>query len=152
MSAKGRPLAAVTAVLIAGGALVWISAGNLGENLVYYWSPTELNGAGDKAAGATVRLGGLVQPGSVDWDPDSQRLSFRISDGTEEVRVVSNGSPPQMFREGIGVVVEGQLQGADVFHTDRVMVKHSNEYRAPDDAQMPSVEEMYRTIVAEGPS
>lgn len=150
MSGKGRPLAAVAAVLVAGSALVWVSAGSLGENLVYYWSPTELVDAGQSAKGATVRLGGMVQPGSVDWNPDNQHLAFSISDGTQEVAVVSTGAPPQMFREGIGVVVEGQVDGSAVFHTDRVMVKHSNEYRAPDDANMPSVEEMYKTIVAEG--
>jgi cytochrome c-type biogenesis protein CcmE len=49
-----------------------------------------------------------------------------------------------MFREGIGVVVEGRLQGDGTFETDRVMIKHSNEYRAPEDGESP--DEVYKTL------
>jgi cytochrome c-type biogenesis protein CcmE len=143
-----RPLLAAGALAIAGGAMAWLSFGSLGENLVYYWSPTELAAAGESAQGATVRLGGLVQPGTMQWDADTQVLDFRVSDGNEEVQVHSVGSPPQMFREGIGVVVEGTVDGAGVFQTDRVMVKHSNEYKAPEDGEMPSTADMYGTLAS----
>lgn len=137
-AAKQR-LAAVVAILVAVGALAWLSWGNLGENLVYYWSPSEVVGNASKAAGATVRLGGLVVPGSFDAAKCDPGCTFRVTDGREEVTVVSEGLPPQMFREGQGVVVEGVYGEDGVFRTDRIMVKHSNEYQAPQEGEMPDV-------------
>lgn len=143
------PVVALIALTLGGGALWFVSTGmgGLSEDLVYYWSPTELQDAGDKAYSATVRLGGMVEQGSVDWSPGEQTLKFRLTDGDATVLVHSTGSPPQMFKEGIGVVVEGQYDPQGVFHTDRVMIKHSNEYRAPDEGEHPS--KMFETLAAE---
>jgi cytochrome c-type biogenesis protein CcmE len=143
------PVIAILALGLAGGALWFVGSGmgGLSENLVYYWSPTELVQAGSKAHAATIRLGGLVEPGSMDWDPGKQRLAFRVTDGANTVPVSCTGAPPQMFREGIGVVVEGEFSHEGVFHTDRVMVKHSNEYRAPEDGEHP--EQVFKTLVEE---
>lgn len=134
-----RLILAFAALGLAGGALLVVVfsdqlAGDVfgKENLVYYWSPTELVAAGDKGRRATVRLGGMVRPGD---DPEWDRklpLEFYVEDAAERVKVRSTGAPPQMFREGIGVVVEGRLSDDGVFETDRVMVKHSNEYRVPE--------------------
>jgi cytochrome c-type biogenesis protein CcmE len=132
-----RLFIAIGAVGVAGGALALVGMGSLGDDIVYYWSPSELQAHGDSAKEATVRLGGVVVPGSVDWNRDASRLAFKISDGVAEVPVSCTGAPPQMFREGIGVVVEGKLQADGVFHTQRVMVKHSNEYRAPAEGAAP---------------
>ena len=129
---KSGPLFAIGALAVAGAALAFVAYGNLGENLVYYWSPTELAQAGDKAIGATVRLGGQVEPGSISWAP-GQPGTFRVTDGKSSVTVATSGIPPQMFREGIGVVVEGEYASDGQFHTERIMVKHSNEYRAPSE-------------------
>lgn len=136
---RQRILAGVGALAVAAGALAFLVWGNLEENVVYYWSPSELVEHGDKALEATVRLGGLVVPASVDWKPETQQLAFQITDGSQTIPVQCTGAPPQMFREGIGVVVEGQMQLDGIFRTDRVMVKHSNEYRAPEDGQMPAM-------------
>jgi cytochrome c-type biogenesis protein CcmE len=131
-----RRLFGLGALLVAGSALGWLAYGNLGENLVYYWSPTELVAHGAAAQDVTVRIGGLVVPGTFDLEKCNPHCHFRITDGRTELRVASTGLPPQMFREGIGVVVEGRLQG-EVFATDRILVKHNNEYRAPGEGQMP---------------
>ena len=146
--AMKRRLFGLGAVTVAGAALAYISMADLGENLVYYWSPTELI-QNAHAEDALVRLGGMVVAGSLDWDRDNQRATFAVTDGQNQVPVSCKGNPPQMFREGIGVVVEGRLQGDGIFHTERVMVKHSNEYRAPDDGEHPA--EVYKTLVAEEP-
>ena len=128
-------LIALGAVLVAGGALSFIAFGNLGKNLVYYWTPGEMLAKGDRAYGATIRLGGMVQRGSLRWDPEHTRLSFRVAEGTQpdapSVLVSSSEVPPQMFREGIGVVVEGTYDRSGVFTSHRLMVNHSNEYRPP---------------------
>ena len=143
-SASQRRLALVASLLVAGAALAFVSFGNIGENLVYYWNPTQLVEAGDKSIGATIRLGGVVKGGTVDWQPDEEALAFVVSDGTEEVSVECSGAPPQMFREGIGVVVEGTMTQGGVFKSSRLMVKHSNEYKAPKEGA--SVEDLYETV------
>jgi len=122
----------ILAILIAGGAVAYLSFGGIGENLVYYWTPTELAEHGDQAQGAVVRLGGMVEAGSLKWDKAANDLRFKVSDGTTSIDVHGTGVPPQMFREGIGVVVEGTMGGNDVFESNRLLVKHDNEYQAPD--------------------
>lgn len=134
-----RLVLAFGALAVAGGALLFIVfsdrlAGSVfgEENLVYYWSPTELQQAGQAAERSTIRLGGMVRPGDDPaWD-QKLPLEFYIEDATTRVKVRSTGAPPQMFRAGIGAVVEGRLTSDGVFETDRVMVKHSNEYRVGD--------------------
>lgn len=133
-----RRLFGLGAILVVVAMLVGLSFGNLGQNVVYYWSPTELVQKRDEAQGQTVRLGGLVMPGTFDLAACDPGCSFRITDGRTEVAVETEGVPPQMFRAGIGVVVEGQLHG-DVFRTDRVMIKHSNEYQAPEGGEKPDM-------------
>lgn len=139
-----RRLFLVGALAVAGAALGVISFGNIGENLVYYWDPTQLVEAGDKGVGATVRLGGLVKAGTVDWRQAEAQLHFAVTDGKNDVSVHATSAPPQMFREGIGVVVEGTMTKAGVFEADRLMVKHSNEYRAPEAGKAPG--DVYKTV------
>lgn len=129
--AMKKRLFGVGAVAIALGALGWLSMSNLGDNLVYYWSPTQLKQEAN-AADAVVRLGGMVVAGSYNWNQDTQVLTFDLTDGTTVVSVVNNGNPPQMFREGIGAVVEGKIGPDGKFHSDKVMVKHDNQYKAPE--------------------
>jgi cytochrome c-type biogenesis protein CcmE len=143
---KQRRLFLVGALTIAAAGLGFVAFGNIGENLVYYWDPSQLVAAGDKSYGATIRLGGVVKEGTMNWNPDASELEFVVSDGTEEVHVHCTSAPPQMFREGIGVVVEGTMTKADVFESNRLMVKHSNEYKAPEEGA--TVEELYKTVEA----
>jgi len=107
-----------------------IATTGISRNLVYYWSPTDITHAGDKAYGATIRLGGQVAPGSVRMGNGSL-TDFDVTDHNATIHVKSSGVPPQMFREGIGVVVEGTMVRGGYFQSDRLMVRHSNEYRAP---------------------
>ena len=141
-------LIAVGAIAVAAAALAWIAFGSIGENLVYYWKPSEMAAQGPKAYGATVRLGGVVVPGSVAWNSEHTIVSFQVADthapDAVKVNVRSEQVPPQMFREGIGVVVEGTLSKSGVFEADRLMVKHSNEYRAPVAGQAPH--DLYKTV------
>ena len=68
---------AVVAIAIAGAAFAFISLGGLGENLVYYWGPTELRANADKAVGATIRLGGQVARGTIQFD-GTNKLNFEV--------------------------------------------------------------------------
>jgi len=132
-------IAAIAAILI------FLAVGGIGENLVYYWSPSELVTAGDGAYGATVRLGGLVAPGSV-VRGNGLALEFAVTDGKEKIAVRAEAVPPAMFREGIGVLVEGHLANDGVFETQRLMVKHDNEYQPPGEGDEKSMDELVETL------
>jgi cytochrome c-type biogenesis protein CcmE len=121
----------IGAFAVAAAAFIVIAAGGINKNLVYYWTPTDLVANGDKAYGATIRLGGMVAPGSVKNRSGVSGLEFDVKDATKIVHVKSAGVPPQMFRENIGVVVEGTMTRNGYFQCNRLMVSHSNEYRAP---------------------
>lgn len=129
-SSTRKPLA-IGALVILVAAFGYLTYSGVEDNLVYFLTPAELIAKGDKAIDRPVRLGGQVVPGSVVWNADSIELTFRVTDGTQEIAVHSTGAPPQMFRAGIGVVVEGKLARNSVFESHSLMVKHSNEYRAP---------------------
>ena len=115
------------------GVLSYLAFGSIGNNLVYYWSPTELIAAGAKAQGATVRLGGLVQAGSVKPDGTATLFTVQAEDLVTSVQVRSEAIPPAMFREGIGVVVEGSMGPDAVFVSKKLMVKHDENYVRPTD-------------------
>ena len=144
MKQQQRRLFLILSLLVAGGALAFVSLGNIGENLVYYWNPTEVLEQKEAAYGATIRMGGVVKAGSLDWNENSNELNFELSDGTSIIKVHASGAPPEMFREGIGVLVEGTMVQGGTFESDRLMVKHSNEYKAPEEGK--SVEELYETV------
>jgi cytochrome c-type biogenesis protein CcmE len=145
-SSKRRTrLVAVGALAIAAVAFAAISLGGLGENLVYYWGPTELHDAKDKAIGATIRLGGQVVKGSIQYDEGTSNLAFEVTDGVKQVAVRSHGVPPQMFREDIGVIVEGTMTKEGHFQSHRLMVSHGNEYKAPEPGEEIDTEALIRS-------
>lgn len=136
---------------IIGGAVVivavfgWLLFGGLEKNVVFFLTPKELLAKGTEGIGVPVRLGGQVKPGSVKWDPQTLNLRFTVTDGAREMQVHSTGAPPQMFRDGMGVVVEGRVGAGGVFEATGLMVKHSNEYRAPKPGE--EAHEKYKTLI-----
>jgi cytochrome c-type biogenesis protein CcmE len=142
--------------IVAIGALVlsgfgYLIYGGIGNNLVYFLTPDELIQRGESVYDAPVRLGGMVVPGTVEWDADAIDLRFAMvaeEDAREQVRVHSTKAPPQMFREGMGVVVEGRMRANGVFEASNLMVMHSNEYRAPEHGEKPA--DVYRSLVPDG--
>lgn len=138
------------ALLVAGAALALIAWGKIGDNLVYYWSPAEMLAQGDKAYGPTIRLGGVVAKDSIKWNEQHTALTFDVANGKEatdaKVTVSCTETPPAMFRENIGVVVEGTWDKSRVFHSNRLMVSHSNEYRPPKEGE--STKDWQKTLEA----
>jgi cytochrome c-type biogenesis protein CcmE len=136
---------------IIGGAAVivavfaWLLFGGLQKNVVFFLTPQELLAKGNEGVGVPVRLGGQVKPGSLKWDAKTLDLRFTVTDGAREMLVHSTGAPPQMFREGMGVIVEGRQGAGGVFEATSLMVKHSNEYRAPKPGE--EAHEKYKTLI-----
>jgi cytochrome c-type biogenesis protein CcmE len=120
----------VGAFAVAAIAFAVIAASGINKNLVYYWTPSDLYANGEKAYGATIRLGGMVAKGSIHRIGGSA-VEFDVKDHTRVVHVKTTTVPPQMFRENIGVVVEGTMVKGGYFQSNRLMVSHSNEYKAP---------------------
>jgi cytochrome c-type biogenesis protein CcmE len=139
-----RPWILAGAVVILA-VFAWLLFGGLQKNVVFFLTPQELLAKGNEGLGVPVRLGGQVKPGSLKWDARALDLRFTVTDGAREIQVHSTGAPPQMFREGMGVIVEGRVGAGGVFNATNLMVKHSNEYRAPKPGE--EAHEKYKTLI-----
>jgi cytochrome c-type biogenesis protein CcmE len=131
------------------GVFAWLTFGGLRDNVVFFLTPQELLAKGTEGMDVPVRLGGMVKAGSVKWNPDSLTLRFIVADSAREIGVNSTGAPPQMFRDGMGVIVEGRLGRDTVFQATNLMIKHSEEYRAPKPGEAPH--DKYKTLIKSAP-
>lgn len=101
---------------------------NLSASLVYYNTPAEV--VEREASSERLRLGGRVEPGTVVDEGES--VTFRVQDCDTSIQVIHQGVPPQLFQEGIGVVLEGAWTG-EAFESDTMLVKHDEQYRSDDE-------------------
>jgi cytochrome c-type biogenesis protein CcmE len=134
------------ALLVAAVAFSVIAGSGISQNLVYYWTPSDLRAAGDKAYGSTIRLGGMVAPDSIRKGSGSSAVEFDVKDATGLVHVKLSGAPPQMFRENIGVVVEGTMVRGGWFQSNRLLVSHNNQYSPPTSGHPVDQKELERLI------
>jgi cytochrome c-type biogenesis protein CcmE len=132
---RGRRWGVLLGVAVVVAVIGYLAFSSVGNALVYYVTPTELLARPDPI-GETVRLGGLVKVGSISGEaPD---LSFVLTDGTTEIRVHAVSAPTRSFREGIGAVVEGELNSEGEFEATQVIVKHDENYVAPSEGGLPT--------------
>ncbi len=125
----------LTFVFIAMGLLAAASALVLTafeENIVFFYSPTDIKEK-NLADGRRIRLGGLVEEGSVE-KTEGAVVQFRVTDLTTAQAVSFKGILPDLFREGQGVIAEGKLEGG-VFRADEVLAKHDETYMPPEVAE-----------------
>ncbi len=115
-------------VLIVGGALAYLALGNFGDNLVYFFTPSEVAAFAPDYYGKKVRVGGMVVRGSVKADPDRLGMTFALTDGEATIPVTFAGIPPDLFKEGQGAVVEGHWTDQRRFQSTFIMAKHSEDY------------------------
>jgi cytochrome c-type biogenesis protein CcmE len=127
-------LRVVVILVLVAGSLAWVGTNALSGNLVYYVTPTELLQQ-HPDPGERLRLGGQVVPGSV-RDAD-HGVDFVVTDGTTRMTVDHTGGTPALFRNGIGVVLEGTYGADGAFHSDTMLIKHSEEYRPPGPGETP---------------
>lgn len=98
----------------------------LGQKTSYFYMPADLADA-DVTPGQRIRLGGLVEAGSV-LRGQGTEIQFSVGDGEAVIKVAYNGILPDLFREGQGVVTEGVLEGDGAFRADTVLAKHDETY------------------------
>jgi len=138
-----------TKLLLGGGLIVaafaYLINSGIREAAVYYITPSELKAKGGTVTDRSLRLGGMVVPGSLHWEPKTLKLTFRLTDGKEEVAVEHTGSPPDLFKEGAGAVVEGKCTADGPFQSSMIMAKHSEEYTPPKNGEG-SAQHIHQTV------
>jgi cytochrome c-type biogenesis protein CcmE len=131
MTRKRRRLIAVLGGLALLGTASGLVLDAFSDNLVFFYSPTDLH---TKAINETrrMRIGGLVELGTVKHESDGKTTLFSVTDGKYAVPVTYGGALPDLFREGQGVVIEGKLGHDGVFHAASVLAKHDERYMPPE--------------------
>ncbi len=131
MTRKRRRLIYVLAglVLLAGAAAIVLSV--LSDNLVFFYSPTDLV-TKDVPNGRRLRIGGLVADHSVRRAADGKTVTFDVTDKAHQVAVIYAGALPDLFREGQGVVVEGVREPDGTIMASNVLAKHDERYMPPE--------------------
>lgn len=118
--------------LIAGIAVaVGLTTYALRQNINLFYDPSQIS-AGEAPVDVRIRAGGMVEEGSVERDPDSLQVEFRVTDFSASVPVVYVGILPDLFAEGQGVVAMGKLDGEGRFVADQVLAKHDENYMPPE--------------------
>jgi cytochrome c-type biogenesis protein CcmE len=123
---KGRRLALIAAALGVVAAAVGLAFYALNDNIVFFYSPSEILQK-NVQAGARLRVGGLVESGSV-VKSAGDKLDFSITDGANQVKVSYEGLPPDLFREGQGIVAEGVLEAPGRLRAETILAKHDERY------------------------
>jgi len=127
---KKRRLMFALVLVVAGGALAVGVVYQLGQNTMYFRSPSDV-AQGQVHKGAAFRLGGLVADGSVRHGTDAG-VYFAVTDGKSTVPVEYHGVLPALFREGQGVVALGSLNAGGTFTATEVLAKHDEKYMPPE--------------------
>jgi cytochrome c-type biogenesis protein CcmE len=131
-SRKKKRLAILLVGLAAlGGATAMVLAA-FRDNLVFFYSPSELVARPALTSGR-IRIGGLVETQSVEHQ-DGRQVNFRVTDGKTDIAVSYDGVLPDLFREGQGVVAEGRVRGG-VFVANTILAKHDEKYMPPEVAK-----------------
>ncbi len=127
MKARARFVAGGLVIL---AALTYMVYAGVTQSSVYFVTPSELlaSPSTDKA----YRVGALVEKGTLKWEPRTLQLTFVLTDGKASIPVRHRGTPPDLFGEGRGAVVEGRWTPEGYFKATSILAKHSEEYKAPD--------------------
>jgi cytochrome c-type biogenesis protein CcmE len=141
MNRRGKFIAGGAVIL---GALVYMIYAGVTQSAVYFVTPSELTA--QPVTGKAYRVGGVVEKGTLKWEPRTLDLSFQLSDGKALLPVRHKGTPPDLFGEGRGAVVEGTWINDGYFKASTILAKHSEEYKAPDGTTEAQQREMMRTL------
>jgi len=131
MKPRHKRLVAIAAGIAALGIAAALVLAAFQKNLVFFFTPSQV-AANEAPQGRTFRIGGMVEKGSL--KRDGVEVSFVVTDTAKTIPVVYKGALPDLFREGKGVVAQGQLGPDGVFHAREVLAKHDENYMPPEAA------------------
>lgn len=129
MKPKNQRLALILAAALAVLAAVLLAMWGLKDRAAYFYTPADI-AAGKASPNTAMRLGGMVEQGSVRKAADGVTINFVVTDGQARTPVNFRGIVPDLFREGSGVVAEGRLSGG-TFVADNILAKHDERYMPP---------------------
>ena len=133
---RKQRLVVVMFLLVGAGVTVGLTLMALNENLNLFYPPDQIVG-GEAPTGSRIRAGGMVMAGSVARQPNGLDVRFVLTDYEgSDFQVRYSGILPDLFREGQGVLVQGQLGPDGVFQADEVLAKHDENYMPPELAGM----------------
>lgn len=127
---KRRRIAFVACLLIGGAGAAALAIGALKDNVLYFYSPSDIR-TKHIGAGTAFRVGGLVVPHSIRHD-QGLAMHFEVTDGKNAIPVDYKGDVPSLFREGQGCVAIGRLDDKGVFKADQILAKHDEKYMPPE--------------------
>jgi cytochrome c-type biogenesis protein CcmE len=130
MKPKTQRLVLVAAAIAALLAAVLLAMWGLRDRAAYFYTPADI-AAGKAAPGQAIRLGGMVQKGSLQRMSDGLTIRFTVTDGDSKTPVVYRGIVPDLFREGSGVVAEGRIERG-TFVANNILAKHDERYMPPE--------------------
>ena len=131
MTAKSKRLVIIACIAALLGIAVMLVLGALRDNIVFFYTPSEISQS-KLQSGQSLRLGGLVKDGSVEIE--GMQSVFIVTDGTVDITVKYDNALPSLFREGQGVVTEGQIENG-VFIAQNVLAKHDENYMPAEVAE-----------------
>ena len=117
-------------LLVSAAVVVFIVLKSLQENVVYFFSPTEIYNKQNISFNKKIRIGGLVKEGSL--INNQALINFIVTDLNNEIMVSYSGLLPNLFSEGKGVVAEGKLKDKKYFIADKILAKHDENYMPPE--------------------
>lgn len=144
MKPKNQRLALVAAALVAVLVAVLLAMWGLKDRAAYFYTPTDL-AAGRAVEGKAMRLGGMVERGSLQRELDGVTIRFTVTDGDATTPVTFRGIVPDLFREGSGVVAEGTMSQG-VFVADNILAKHDERYMPPQLGNQAAEHEAGKTL------
>ena len=116
--------------IVGSAAIIFVILRSLEENVVYFFSPTEIYNKADISFDKKIRIGGLVKINSI--TKENLSINFIITDLKKEIIVSYKGLVPNLFSEGKGVVAEGKLKDKKYFVADKILAKHDENYMPPE--------------------
>jgi len=134
MTPRRRRLVVVLGILAGVSIAGALALSAFRQNVTFFFDPSQV-AAGEVPAGERFRLGGMVVKGSLQREPGSLEVHFRVTDFSHEVPVSYDQLLPDLFREGAGVVAHGRLRSDGTFVADEVLAKHDEKYMPPEVAR-----------------
>ena len=128
---KHQRLVLIVIAAVAVLAAVLLAMWGLKDRAAYFYTAAEV-AAGKAEVDKPIRLGGMVEEGSIERLPDGVTIRFRVGDADGSVPVVYRGIVPDLFREGSGAVAEGRLSPDGTFVADNILAKHDERYMPPE--------------------
>lgn len=133
LKTRHKRLMLVSAGLVTLALAAWLVLSAFQKNLVFFFTPSQVF-KGEAPQGRSFRIGGMVETGSMERQPDGITVKFVVTDMAQRIPAVYRGILPDLFKEGKGVVAQGKLGPDGIFAADEVLAKHDENYMPPEAA------------------